>query len=141
MNIFRSKNITLPVRLLKTWLVLTLTLLWAVASNHCKLEQIPAFVFLACCDHDESAPHQDNDCQKDSCSIVEGQLYKVERTFETVPAPTILSATPLDTSLSELPRHVNADVGAPDAPPSLLPRVWQFSFRTALPPRAPSALS
>ena len=28
-----------------------------------------------------------------------------------------------------------------DAAPIVLPRVWQFSYRTALPPRAPSLLS
>ena len=129
------------VRVLKTCFVLLLTLVWAAAANHCKLEQIPGLSFLSCCTHEESGPHEDDDCQKDSCATVETQLYKAERTQNSAPAPDLLIPQFLNTLLVELAQPQPTLCVLPDAAPSFLPRVWQFSYRTALPPRAPSILS
>ena len=129
----------LPVRVVKTVLIVLLALVWAAASNHCKLEQIPGLQFLACCDHEGTTPHQD--CQNDGCATFENQLYKTETAQLSVPAPTFLFAaflSPMWTELSDPPTVTHI---LHDSAPAVLPRIWQFTYRTALPPRAPSLLS
>jgi hypothetical protein len=119
-----------------------LALSWALASNHCKLEQIPGLAFLACCQHEEaSVPHQDDNCQTDGCASFENQLYKTENAQHFLDEPTFhfspyLNPLPGELSSSQAGRRV-----LPAAAPLELARFWQFSYRTALPPRAPSFLS
>jgi len=125
----------------KTVLVVLLALIWAVASNHCKLEEIPGLQFLACCDHEGAAPHQDDDCETDGCATFENQLYKSENAQLSVAAPTLLFAAFLSPPWAELSPPPAVSHVLPDAAPAVLPRIWQFSYRTALPPRAPSLLS
>ena len=125
-------------------LTLMLVALWATASNHCRLEQFSCFDFLRCCDHDEAAPHQDTDCETDcetdGCSF-ETQLYKTESARIAVTAPDLLSALFHLPQESEPAAPPSVNHVLPDAAPMELPRIWQFSHRTALPPRAPSPLS
>lgn len=128
------------VTLMKTVMTLMLVALWATASNHCRLEQFSCFDFLVCCDHDEAAAHQDTDCDTDGCSF-ETQLYKAESARISVAAPDLLSVLFLLPEQSEPAAHSSVNHVQPDAAPMELPRIWQFSHRTALPPRAPSLLS
>jgi hypothetical protein len=133
----------LPVRFVKTVLILLLTLVWAAASNHCKLEQVPGLTFLACADHAEETqdiPSQDEGCDTDGCSF-EVQLYKTENAQASAPAPLFLFTLFLNPLLHELVAPATTSHILPDAAPVVLTRVWQFSYRTALPPRAPSLLS
>lgn len=125
---------------MKTVLILLLTLLWAAASNHCKLEQVPGLTFLACTDHAEDVPVEDRGCDTDGCSF-EVQLYKTENAQASMPAPTFLFIFSLSPLVDELSASAAASDFLPDSAPVVLPRVWQFSYRTALPPRAPSLLS
>ena len=125
---------------MKTVLILLLTLFWAAASNHCKLEQIPGLDFLACADHAQEAPSEDKGCETDGCSF-EGQLYKVEKSQVSFSAPTFLFTFLLSPLFDELSAFKAVSHALPDAAPVVLTRVWQFSYRTALPPRAPSLLS
>ena len=125
---------------MKTVLILLLTLFWAAASNHCKLEQVPGLDFLACTDHAHEAPSEDKGCEADGCSF-EGQLYKVEKSQVSFSAPTFLFTFLLSPLFDELSAFKAVSHALPDAAPMVLPRVWQFSYRTALPPRAPSLLS
>ena len=128
------------VTLMKTVMTLMLVALWATASNHCRLEQFSVFDFLVCCDHDEASPHQDKNCETDGCSF-ETQLYKTESGRVPVTAPAPLFAIFLFSEGAELSAPSSVDHFLPDAAPMELPRIWQFSPRTALPPRAPSLLS
>ena len=125
---------------MKTVLTLMLVALWATASNHCRLEQFSCFDFLVCCDHDEAAPHQDTDCDTDGCSF-ETQLYKTESSRVSVAAPDFPSAVFLLAEGADLSATPSVNHFHPDAAPMELPRIWQFSHRTALPPRAPTPLS
>ena len=122
--------------------VLALAVLWLPVSVHCQLEQLPGLEFLSCCDHeDTTAPHQDDDCEGDACAVVESGLYKIEERQAALPAPD-LEALEFATLLSD-PALTFADVGRPvcsTAPPELFAS-WQFSLRTALPPRTPSLVS
>jgi len=125
-----------------TWLkriaVLAVLALWLPATNHCKLEQIPGLAFLACCELEDSPTHQDEDCETDGCATFENQLYKTETAQIVVASPTLLLTAILSPLSADLCPPVTASYVPPDAAPALLPRVWQFSYRTALPPRAPS---
>ena len=124
----------------KTVLILLLALFWAAASNHCKLEQVPGLDFLACSDHAKNAAPEDKGCDTDGCAF-ESQLYKVENAQASLPAPVFLFTFFLNPLLDELSVPEAGSHAMPDAAPVQLARVWQFSYRTALPPRAPSLLS
>lgn len=129
---------------LKTLIALAVLALWLPATNHCRLELIPALQqFLTCCVHeDSSAPHEDSDCETDNCEAVEHGLYKTEKSQVTAPAPLLLLVVDVP-ELAPAERTVArpVDLARPAAPPPELSRVWQFSFRAAAPPRAPSLLS
>ena len=131
-------GILTDVKWLKTMTVLAMLALWLPATNHCRLEQIPGLGFLVCCDHEATAPHQDNDCDTDGCALFENGHYRTEEPQAALPAPDLVVLAMLFSLAQEAPCfHVaQARVRAP-APPEL-PRAWQFSFRAALPVRAPS---
>jgi hypothetical protein len=119
------------------WLFLAL---WLPVTMHCMLEAWPGLGFLICCQHQDSAPHQDSDCSQDSCATVESGAYKVEDHPALGALPlTLLAVVALDKlveqPLPEAPGSVPAFV-----PPELA-RTWQFSCRTARLPRAPSVIS
>jgi hypothetical protein len=126
-------------KLTKVMVVVALAL-WGLATMHCDLEQVPGFKFLAWCHPQDAAPQQGQDCGGDACSEVESALYKVEQHEVVVPTPALalsflLPAWEMTTALSE-PQPVRLDFSPPE-----LPRLWQFFYRTALPPRAPSLLA
>ncbi len=116
----------------------TLLFFWVLASAHCELEQLPGLKFLVCCEHaDNAAPHQDNDCQEDACSVVESGFYKIDDNQVSTSAPLLVLSYLLPGIESRAPA-VPMGFACPLSAPPELPRIWQFSFRTALPPRAPS---
>ena len=115
--------------------------LWGLATWHCTLEQVPGLKFLACCQHENSAPHQDNDCDHDGCSVVESGFYKVEEHAATVPVPLLLLKFALPLMWEATPPTPASHSELLKCSPPELPRIWQFAYRTALPPRAPSPLA
>jgi hypothetical protein len=105
---------------------------------HCTLETVPGFSFLQrCCGGDE-VPQPTSDCQDDSCSAVESGSYKVEDNPTVAPDLALLLVLAAWDCATE-PRTDSAPrfVALSPTPPEL-PQPWQFSHRTALPPRAPS---
>ena len=138
---FLPKCSLVNVKWLKTIAMFGLLGLWLGATNHCSLEEIPGLNFLMCCDHGDTAPHQDNDCETDGCAAVEDGLYKTEDSRVTAAAPfLVLRVCFLPTEEEQAaPRVVLSDfltVASPE-----LRVTWQFFFRTALPVRAPSLAS
>ncbi len=116
---------------------LIMLIFWGLASVHCELEQVPALHFLACCHHEGSTPHQDNDCNQDSCASVETGFYMLEGQTAFVSEPDLFVAllAPLAEPMSEL----CGPLAFHSLPGSLqLPNTWQFTLRAALPVRAPS---
>lgn len=114
--------------------------LWGLAAMHCKLEVLPGLDFLQSCCFVDSAPCSARDCESDGCRDVEDGSYRAEERKAAAPQPLPLPAlvSPLvEAPLPELQTHSFA---ASESPPEL-PRLWQFSHRTALPPRAPSIAS
>ena len=138
---FLPTHSLVDVKWLKTIAVFGLLGLWLGATNHCKLEEIPGLNFLVCGEHKGSTPHQDNNCDTDGCAQVEDGVYKTEESQVTAAAPTVVLAVTLLTALEEQARYrpTGSDFLTFASPE--LPVTWQFSFRAALPPRAPSFLS
>jgi hypothetical protein len=118
--------------------------LWVAAGFHCRLEVLPGFEFLSCCQHSElekSPTHHEKECNDDGCAAVELGFYKPEKLHDAPVIPLLV----LLTRLSPLPEPDLANafrhsVSISSSPPEL-PKVWRFSQRTALPPRAPSFVS
>ncbi len=108
------------------------------AVAHCDLEHLDLSDFLNCCQHPHSTPHQDNDCDTDACAVVESGHYKVEEqpALLSIPVFTLEWGAPFTW---ELPPAANAQPSEEVFAPPELSRLWQFTLRTALLPRAPSA--
>ncbi len=108
--------------------------LWPLASNHCQLELLPGLSFLACAQATATESH----CDDSECAGVEGGGYKVEDHQSIIPvAPaTVALAQIVPAADSSGTEPAPADF-LTVAPPEL-PQCWQFVFRTASPPRAPS---
>jgi hypothetical protein len=114
------------------------------ATFHCRLVVLSGFEFLSCCQHSESEQspaHHEKECNDDGCASVEHGFYRVER-LQDAPVTPLLAFVDV---LSPLPEPVRGSafdhlVSISPSPPEL-PKVWQFSQRTALPPRAPSFAS
>ncbi len=125
---------------IQTVAVLLLALM-GLAREHCALEQVRGLEFLACCQHVDKAPHQDNDCDEDDCAAVESGYYQIEDNPTLTPPVAVALAAPASEGVA-VPAADSARgaVAVSSAPPGL-PRVWQFSYRTALPPRAPSLIA
>jgi hypothetical protein len=134
-------SILTSVKSLRTWLTLLLVVLWPLVTSHCDLERLPGLEFLACADAPAAEPHQDNNCETDSCASVESGLYKTEDGCPPVPAPSSAPSPLLTAALLETAQPAAASSLFSDPAPPELPKVWQFTFRTAAPPRAPSFVS
>lgn len=126
-------------KLIKVTAMLTLVL-WGLASMHCTLEGVPGLGFLKTCCFLDSASAAPQDCESDGCSSVEDGQYRPEE--QTVSAPQPLLILTLLAPVIEAPPPATQAVllTASEFPPEL-PKVWQFSQRAALPPRAPSLAS
>ena len=111
---------------------LVLLVLWVPITSHCMLENVRGLEFLKCpTDTPDGAP-----CQ-DECSQLESASYKISDTHtDFLPAvlTEILTFVILEFPADEQP--INVIETPPEIPPS-----WQFIFRTALAPRAPSFVS
>ena len=120
---------------------LVLAVLWLPVSVHCQLEQLPGLEFLSCCSHEDTAPHQDDDCAGDACAVVESGLYKIEERQASLSAPEFESSPGQALPSEMVPISPGADNLVFSTVPPELSRTWQFSLRTALPVRAPSLAS
>ena len=125
---------------LRKILAMTLVLLWLPAVMHCRLETLPGLDFLACCDHGDVPPHQDEDCQQDGCASVESGLYKTQDERPRVVTPELgVAVTQAVPALERIIPAGSLPLQS-SAPPELRVR-WQFAWRAALSPRAPTSVS
>ena len=113
-------------------------------TNHCAIELIPGLKFLACTPESAAAPHQPSDCDdsNDACATIEGGLYKSEQSQVSAGKVSFAPLTFVLALLSDLgaPTRTSSQA-SPEASPPELAHTWQFTSRTALPPRAPSFIS
>ena len=132
------------VNLLKKTFVLGMIAFWALMTNHCGLELLSGLEFLACAPESESTPHQPNDCgdESDACATIESGQYKAEEGRIAAVSPPLIAVSFAFLMLCNLTAlEPSTDLISPESSPPELVRVWQFTFRTALPPRAPSLIS
>lgn len=126
--------------LLKTMFVVLLALLWVPITAHCLLESAGWLPKILCCS-DACPGGNPNQGDEDACKSIESASYKVagERVVLVVQVlPALI--TDLLESLDSL--SVASGISRPSmvaAPED--PVTWQFTHRTALPPRAPSFAS
>ena len=133
---FLPMSSLVDVNWVRTVMVLATLALWLPATNHCRLESIPGLEFLRCASDTENG----SDCDGDGCDTVEKGFYKIENDRPIVPAPVLVAIVSPAPLLAESPAPGLVNGQLTSAPPELL-KVWQFSFRTALLPRAPSIAS
>ncbi len=134
-------SILSSVKSYRTLLTLLLVALWPLVTSHCNLEQMPGLGFLACADGTNTAPPHENSCETDSCASIESGFYKIEDGHQAVPQPTLVPSAFLTAVLMEAVQPAASTSPVLDGVPPELPKLWQFSCRTALPPRAPSFVS
>jgi hypothetical protein len=115
-------------------------LLWLPASAHCQMKTITGLEFLECAVQAQT-PDGCTDCDDCGCCAVEKSQYKSNQARITIPSPDLLPLLP--TALADITDRLCDEASAADfagAQPEL-PQCWQFVFRTASPPRAPSFVS
>jgi hypothetical protein len=108
------------------------------------LEILPGFEFLSCCQHpaaEKDPTHHEKDCQDDGCAAVELGFYKLANSQQAPLKPSLVLVAWLVPLLDSFPAGDSACLVSNGSSPPDLPRIWQFSQRTALPPRAPSIVS
>jgi len=108
---------------------------------HCRLEALAGFHLFSCEEHagaGTSPAHSEKDCGDDGCWAIESGSYQLQKPLEA-PARPFLTPVAWLPILSDLSPAGSTGrlISASPAPPEL-PKLWQFSERTALPPRAPT---
>jgi len=112
--------------------------LWLPLMVHCHLETLPGLEFLQCA---SDTGHQ-TDCRGETCCAVEKSHYKAEENLPAISVPAIVLIPCLPVLATACDSIDTGDVSSvPSVAPPELPRCWQFVFRTASPPRAPSFAS
>jgi hypothetical protein len=115
--------------------------LWVPVTMHCTLESLPGFNFLQCCCDDSDAPAAPGDCDDDFCAEVESGSYRMEEN------PTVSTDS---VRILAVAHWIGAAVAPVDVAPGIRPHSpaptelrtgWQFTCRTALPPRPPSCIA
>jgi len=127
------------VRGLQYILSLALVALLPIATVHCKLENFPVFQFLSCDIPDDTASHEGDDCDADGCELVENGFYKIEDSQIQTDASPLFARMIVPPALDTRPLSVTPQFSPALSPE--LPVTWQFFFRAAAPPRAPSFVS
>jgi hypothetical protein len=130
-------SIVTVVNRLTKFVALTVLALWGLAAMHCPLEAVQGLEFLKNCCLVESAASSPDDCTSEGCCAVEDDNYRPEEQTASVPQLFLVLALLSPVIEVPLPEHRADSVIASPSPPELS-KVWQFSHRMALLPRAPS---
>jgi len=128
------------VRRVSPILVVFWTVLWLVGAMHCSLEALGVLTDDHCCVVPISSTEQAGHASQSGCSYEESArpLSPHAEDFVPTPGPMI----DLAVSVAIPPRSVLTFIPSlSDDTPSGLSQRWQFRWRTALSPRAPSFLA
>lgn len=133
-------NSLTSVTWLKTAVAMVLLAIWMPATMCCALERAGVPFFDNCCADETSHDNSKAPCTDKSCCLLDAGRY----TAQITPPIALL---PLDAlalvpwALVDTPQRPQPDSYSSGLAPPELPVTWQFSFRAALPPRAPSIIS
>jgi hypothetical protein len=114
-----------------------LALTWTLLTCHCQIEAMPGFDFLRCPADAHASSDAGDPCKKAGCCSIESAKYQAPRQHEHL-APIVVVATTDDSDLVERSLPKDVGLGILTAAPPENARTWQFAFRTAAPPRAPT---
>ena len=126
---------------IKAAVALMLALVWLPAVSCCLIDASGLLAKKDCCakEHSQSAPGPGN-CDK-PCGALASATFLPQQAQPLIFAPDGVLLFDSATTLAEIPRPVGVGRDLPATAPPELACHWQFSFRTALPPRAPSFAS
>jgi len=129
------------VNRLKTIVAAVFLVLWLPLTSHCLLEGAGLMPdILRCCD--TCAPDgKDQGCEDDACCSLESTAYKLDCERPAFIPPALGLLLPVLFHSVEPPAAPQNSLGFLSVASPELPVTWQFSCRTALPPRAPSFVS
>jgi len=111
---------------------------WIPAASLC-LAECAGVVERGDCCPDESGGK--TNAADHSCCFLASGLYKLHDNHSLLMIPDALPTAQVSSHLSVAPSSNSLPLPAARRSPPDLPVSWQFSFRTALPPRAPSFAS
>ena len=122
-------------------MAMVLLVLWVPTTSHCLIESLDLLPEFLCCAEACASNGAEQGEDADACQSLESASYKVDESTPLINAPVFAVLLPEFFGLVGLaevsvPALDTLHVAEPD-----LPVTWQFTFRTALPPRAPSFVS
>lgn len=149
MSRFPSPGLLLPslrgiasaVQRIKTVVAVLLALVWLPAVSCCLIDASGLLGKQDCCSKEHSHPASGPGNCDQPCGVLASASYLPQQSQLLVVAP--IGVPLLDTAFPLIEIHRPAGVGRelPSTAPPELAGHWQFSFRTALAPRAPSFAS
>lgn len=137
----RFCTINVHVRLVKTIMAVLLALAWVPLTAHCQIESLAGLDLLSCQFAGETPASSSSPCDDGSCCGWESAQYHLPQNFPLTLAPVFAVILPvlLSAQIDVLPQR--AGVSLLTTVPPEVPKIWQFTFRAALPVRAPSLVS
>ena len=127
-----------PVPLTLRIMALLLAALWLPQTMHCQLAHMGFTSERSSCCDDHCCSNGDCDCQSAVCKSIEAGHFDL--TKSTVAVPVEVYGWVRTSETADLRPCLKPEPGMPEAtgaPPGL-PGIWQFVFRAAPAPRAPS---
>jgi len=140
LNISCSWRINFRVNRWKAMIALLLAMLYLPATAHCLLEQaawLPAGG--GCCEESPTADSSETSSCPDGCCPLEDTGYPRAFGGSSTAFLASIQLYELAALVDFTPKQALAVLPQPSPPD--LPKAWQFAFRAALPPRAPSFVS
>jgi hypothetical protein len=119
-------------------MVIMITLVWALVASHCRIAALPGMAFLQCSQDVHGSNESGDPCQDHGCCAVESAKYHAPRQQDLLPEVLVAILPPAFFEVVDHSLPTEVSVGVLVAAPPDLPTAWQFIYRTALPPRAPS---
>jgi hypothetical protein len=123
------------VRLGRAILTFALAVLWLAMPVHCQIEAISAGAIFACVDEVDCSSEKDPGCEDDFCDSVESPNYFHQKAPVLGKAPLLAAVLLAEPTQAPLPEF-EISHGSDSVP--LLHSGWQFAYRAAGSPRAPS---
>ena len=141
MKLFSAVVFLSPVRRVYVILALLLAALWVPMTSHCLLEDAGWIHHDKCCDTGDDGDGTGHDAADGICQVEKAgfRLPKLQQVLAEALPDFLTPQLTLDGLLRV--ETIPPDILTRAGPPPTLRVTWQFSSRTALPPRAPSFVS
>lgn len=132
--------IALAMQRIKRMIAMLLALVWLPAVSCCLIDTSGLLDQKDCCSKKHTHTAASGDCDK-PCGLLASATYLSQQDQVVVVASIDLLLFEVASSLIKLHRQDGFGRELPATAPPELAGNWQFSFRTALSPRAPSFVS